>query len=346
MDESRFDALCRRVGEAASRRRALRLLLGLGLSPLLSAGGAAKNNTLGKRRKKRRRRCRKAGQTCVSFGQTLGPCCANSSCREVPNDQRQFCLCDPGFWDPNRDGFCVPTECGTLGEECASVEACCPPALGGGLTCATILDTKGPRGCGFLTQPDPPSRCCLGEGGAICTGDCDCCGDMACQNGRCVRTSCREVGEACRDVNNRCCGNGSAACAPVAAKDDVLCQPEGTELQCCLFDGQPCADSCECCGESRCRQGICKDLSSPGPQCKELGATCLGYQSTECCGYPDTQCCAFARCDDDAPYQGPGFCRRVCRQLGEACNDGTGGPQTQCCATFRCNDGVCERQSG
>lgn len=363
MDDQQFDRLTSHLGTvASSRRQVLALVLGAVLSVLLPGRASrAKCRVVCHQRdgqrvchrrcspdrqglgKRKRKRCRKAGQPCGSFGITLGTCCANSRCQAVPQDQRQFCLCNPDYGDPNRTGLCEPQVCGALGEVCTGVASCCPPALGGGLGCAPILN-KGPRGCGYLEQPDPPSRCCLGEGGAVCTGDCDCCGDLACQSGRCVRTSCRAVMEGCRTAQDVCCGGvGVAVCGTVAAKDDLICQDDDTALQCCRFDGQPCVDSCECCGASLCRVGICQDRSSPGPQCTELGETCGGYRSPACCGYPDTQCCAFARCDDDAPYQGPGYCRRVCRQLGETCNDGSGGPQTQCCATFRCNDGVCER---
>jgi hypothetical protein len=332
MDEARFDALARLAGEAAaSRRGALRLLVGLGLGAAVVAPGGrsdAKNNTLGKRRKRKRKRCRKAGQTCVSFGQTLGNCCKYSSCQEVPNDQRQFCLCDPGFWDPNRTGFCAPIDCLGLQAECTTAENCCQDALSG-TACAPIANTKGSRGCGFRTQPDPPSRCCLGEN-AICAGDCDCCGELTCQDGRCrvPEPVCLELSEAC-NAKEACCGGDSVrvTCDFIDPfKANGRCGgPTSRGDRCCTTYGWECQDACDCCGSLPCRHGTCQ-LTPVGQPCEET-AECF------------TGTCQFVNPKPDGSCLIPGNLpppQLCCFDEGGPCGD-----SCQCCGTLTCQDSVC-----
>jgi hypothetical protein len=327
MDGSRFDAFTRRWGAVrGSRRAALRSLVGVGLGALLAGPGWST-----RARKRRRKRCRKNGQTCVSFGQTLGPCCKNSSCQEVPQDQRKFCLCKPGFWDPNRTGFCVPVTCGSLGDACASVEECCPRAIGTGLACARIGNEKGPRGCGFLTQPDPPSRCCIGEAGTICTGDCDCCGDLTCQNGHCLpsRPVCLAVGETC-DEDAQCCGGNTTRtrCSRIdSGKANGRCGgPAALRNRCCTAEDWECEDTCDCCGSMRCINGSCR-YTLLGASCED-SSECVRGTCQVVLPKPDGSCLIPANLPP------PQLC---CLAEGEQCF----GTSCDCCGALTCQDSVC-----
>jgi hypothetical protein len=342
MDPSRFDDLLRALSTHRSRRGVLGLLgalTGLGM-----AGGGATARPRSRRPSVGAEACRTLTQSCTKKRPGIGRwrrCCAGLVCR---NTQCRIKECS-GFLGCGEgrgccEGKCVdlrtdPSNCGQCGKACGS-----SPCLGGRClsTCVEGLTACDGACVDLLRDPKHCGAC-----GVTCGGTTPRCIDGQCR--------CREQGEACPSSQESlsCCGadRGWLSCSSVDERklNQFTCPQSDTGLQCCLVDGQPCADHCDCCGSSFCssRTGTCTDGDSPSPRCTELGETCGGYRSTECCGFPDTQCCAFARCDDDAPYQGPGYCRRVCRQLGETCNDGSGGPQTQCCAPFRCNDGICDR---
>lgn len=318
-----FDRLSHRVTYSRRHRRHLLQLLGGALGVVsVSAGNATA-------KRKRKKRCRKNGQTCVNIGGPVGKCCKHSSCQEVPYDQSKFCLCKPGYWDPNRTGHCSPLVCQRLQGECSTAEICCQDQVGGGATCAAIANNKGPRGCGFLTGLGTTSRCCLGEGGSICTGDCDCCADLTCQGGRCrpPQPVCLEMGASCTsDV--QCCGGNTdrADCTFVDPfKGPFGCGLANQTTRCCTTEGWECEGTCDCCGSMICINGTC-GYTQPGQECLESSqcqaGTCQVVQPKH-----DNSCLIPAN-------QPP---PRLCC-LGEG---GECGTSCQCCGTLTCQDSAC-----
>ncbi len=312
MDDERFDALARRLGDASrSRRAALTLLTGGSLSALLGSVGAsadAAKRTRGKRGKAAQHASRSDprvyGLAC-RMAQPKGPirgekcgkrsdaakqhppdgCCPGSSCMRgtpavpVRKGKRGWCFCNDGTEpDPEHQGFCrkpPPRPCVGLQTICNARDVCCNATEGGDVTCAAIDAAKGRSQCATAGHH---GRCCL-VAQAACGNDCDCCGALRCQNGVCAPPPdvCHPLAESCADGEPCCPGAGSCqggrCCQADGAACGVLCSAEADCAACCAG---------YCRGDGRC---------GPVQGCTEYGQFCTS--GAECCNAVP---CTAGRC--------------------------------------------------
>lgn len=104
MDESRFDALARRLATGTSRRAGLKAaiggLFGVGMAALAPAGESG-----AKKKKKKRSACPQPGQPCAFHAQCCGMCRAGQCCA----GNHQQCAESKDCCDGSmcRLGFCV-----------------------------------------------------------------------------------------------------------------------------------------------------------------------------------------------------------------------------------------------
>jgi hypothetical protein len=113
------------------------------------------------------------------------------------------------------------------------------------------------------------AQCCKLET-MVCADDCQCCGSLRCQNGRCVPAPnvCHSLGDGCDDGEPCCPGAGTCIGG-----------------QCCRSDGGSCPVGCsqeqEC---AACCAGYCRDDGRCGPPqgCQQYGQACTAGTG-ECC---------------------------------------------------------------
>ncbi len=182
MDDRRFDALARSLGQGGSRRALLKGLLGL--SGVAAVGGLTRGEVEAARRPTPTPKPR----TCpgVQFPCGTSDCCCpdgTSKCGPdcCPNDQAQCC-----------DNACCYGTC--YGEElcCASpdqycsVDGCCSGVcVGEGQFCCRPAAV-----CGDACCLDTEYCCTPSEGVSICRGAGQCCVDANCDDGTCVDGAC------------------------------------------------------------------------------------------------------------------------------------------------------------
>jgi hypothetical protein len=299
MEDSRFDALTRRLITLAHPRRGLlAFIAGSGVGVLLEAtlrkGAAARDKYPRRQRRVAQRKptdgpirgqppgprlaCKFAGQKCGSMrvrrnGRTTRSfvrCCGEGAiCGHVLPDgstvrvgpsQRGKCLCDLCYDDADGDGICR------------------------------------------LTPPPP----CVALNGA-CSAYGDCC-DPGASVGAAIC-----IGDIC--TGRGFCPPASLACAVVKAqKGSTQCDalPEGTP-QCCKLQSIPCANDCQCCGSLRCENGTCVPCVADGIACP---AGCAANAECHLC------CAGFCRIDGKCgPPQGCVEYGGVCTRSSDCCND-------------------------
>jgi hypothetical protein len=156
------------------------------------------------------RLCRK--KCCETFrvvNKKVGICCRTNG--QGCSSAAECCLgsCSVGICQNQVIQF-PPATCLELLTPCNAGDICCPVVKIGDicptdtLQCAQIQSQKGPRTCG--TPGSSGVAVCCRPNCGICSDDCECCGDLRCQNGLCVSPppSCAGRGEAC-NVDKPCC---------------------------------------------------------------------------------------------------------------------------------------------
>lgn len=236
MDHSRFDDITRTL--AAPSRRSLLSVAGVAaLAALLGRDDADARRKRKKKKKPKSRTGNCVGRDCGpdGCGGNCGVCGERESCSEGT------CVCVPA---------CAGKACGSDGCD-GSCGGCIP-----GDTCQTsscVCATAGGRGPGELCDAD--SQCCPYPGvarycsrsgkasclgflkacrygiGGKCSGDCDCEGEMECQNGACQCPSDRVP-----HPSGGCCQPGRLPCGPRCCfSGDCLCFGGLTDCRCINF---------------------------------------------------------------------------------------------------------------
>lgn len=234
MDSRRFDTLIRALVASGSRRGAIRLLVGLGFGGTVTPLGAERVAAA----------CGlvRTSEQGASRCQAGKPCCENARCKN------HRCKCKAGWCDTDDDGVCespihTNANCNHCGDACDEFQecthdfggpttVCCRPLQQlcdvdqsgaqcclhtGTLSCRAIANNKGGNfGCGFLEQPNPPTRCCIPDGGVGASGDCDCCGASVSCEGACIPAACANT-----------CTKSCATDADCGCGNLLTCQEEG-----------------------------------------------------------------------------------------------------------------------
>jgi len=131
-----------------------------------------------------------------------------------------------------------------------------------------------------------------------------------------------------------CCQtSGTLQCQNYGACGSI----QGGSTRCCVPDGGTCNQLCDCCGTSRCFNGVCHPSPGQYPDSRcPTGTTLLGTCSndSECCQYGEANgsvvCAAYGTGCAVTPGQ------RCCRPSGKPCTD-----NCDCCGTMTCNSGTC-----
>jgi len=251
----------------------------------------------------------------------------------------------------------------------------CTACRGPSLTCLLGGILPG-QGCcnGAVCRPAPiVPRCCVGTGEA-CTNSLDCCGFMQCQDGTCQAGregsfcidssecgegltcqtfTCQPEGMMCIDASEPCMGSGvccdGLACAP-HRDPDMAVEPPPDE--CCAAGGGSCSADEDCCGRTRCEEGMCACVAMDG-DCDSDSDCCDGMGCVGGLCYPTAACGEEnERCIDAGP---PGQCcgRLACRpdtfgaSARDCCSTEACRTDEQCCGEMRCVEGSCRaRLSG
>jgi hypothetical protein len=250
--------------------------------------------------------CGQFGAACV-LGSLNSVCCDGFVCAAGE------CQVDPcpglpsvGHFVSCPGGVCCDEVCSPTCGQCKALQSsdCLPVIAGPPLCCVrdAVCDVIR-SGCGL----DDDLRCCLPEGG-LCTGTCDCCGDLACVGGVCQVDTC--AGLDCDD-NDPCTTD--------------TCDASGTCVHTSRADGAACVGrSGVCCGGA-CRECCTDDQCDDGDLCTEDrcdGGTCV-HTPLETCGacLPAAAPCIFdGQCCSHLCHQGTGpYPRQCCAQRGDAC---------------------------
>ena len=300
MDGATFDTLVKRL----TRRSAVRMLSGgalasLGMSAL--AGNDRRNKHVQRRclpapksclvkpkKKDDRRRCQRCCQTYRPVSASKGVCCQpiGYGCRSTA----ECCLgiCTVGLCQ-NEVVQLPPVPCRGLLAPCTTADVCCPVVKVGdtcpnpNLQCAPIQLQKGPQACGT-----PGVAVCCSPSCGFCSNDCECCGDLRCQNGICgPPPPCHQLGEACTD--------GEPCCAGAGTCNGAIC---------CLADGASCP-----CGEPGNCQGCCSGICGPDGRCGSGSPPCAA-RGQACVDRP---CCITLGEDSIPPMHCRGLHLARCR---------------------------------
>jgi hypothetical protein len=182
MDDRRFDALSRGLGQGISRRRALAAAFGVLLG---GAGVAAGLEPAGATRPLRGRAFRSA---CTADRQCRSPLVCRRE-RGLPRTERNRCGCPAGqTWCPDL-GLCVvigsADHCTGCGDACPGGATCCADQA----TCAVLASDV--DHCGACGDPCDPARADgCSAGSCACGGGPACAGNQFCREGACVEATC------------------------------------------------------------------------------------------------------------------------------------------------------------
>ena len=285
MDDKRFDALAKFVGEPTTRRWAFRSLTGGAFGAVLGLLGLTETEAGKKGKKKRGGGGGGGGNDGKGKGKGKKPSCSGlRKCGKRCCGKRQFC-CD----DARK--VCCPdnAECCNVGP---GTGACCSPPN----RCAKpIGNDAAPSEC------CPPERqftgfgvirCCPGGtrslGTEISSDDGPCCPEEKyCSTSQTGGKCCPDIAPVCLDRNTgQCCDEGNAC-------GDTCCAPPFS--QCCNGDCRhddfgpwtPCGGTL-CCWEGRecCAGGACCD-----PATQVCVPDCLGPGMPNCCPKENPGCC-------------------------------------------------------
>lgn len=210
-------------------------------------------------------------------------------------------------------GVCTSNTTGGLaiGAECNQTGQC--SQAGGSASCAT----NGIDADGVL-------NCCRNDGGS-CTASTDCCGGLACVDGRCGSGGGSGgsigLGGQC-SVTDECSQAGGA----------VFCDDNGIAsdgaLNCCRYEGGGCGGGTHCCGGLECTAGVCTPIGgTPQGGSTGLGGACAS--DAECTAEGGSSLCR----DNGIASDGE---RNCCRYEGGGC-----GSDPHCCVGLVCLNGVC-----
>jgi hypothetical protein len=334
MDDVRFDALTRALGEATTRRGLTRLLAGLALGGLLGPiSSDAKKH--GKGKSKRKSKGKDKGKQAEDRGVgTEG---------KKGHGGRATITCRAPGQSCSRNAQCCSSKCVKGTCRCTQASQCPDPG-----PCKTRVCTA----AGACTpQPAPPDTPC-GDGdacteGSRCDGQGTCVAGTAksCDDGvACTRDGCEPATGCTHTPDDTQCDGGK-----VCDRQDGCVCPQGTrECGNRCVDTQSDPDHCGACGTAcdggagTCRGGVCATPEVCDGDDNDLdgevdeGAHC---PSNKVCQGGACVCPAGTRdCDGDD----------ACEQLGTdqhcaGCNDACGGGQVcqgGTCVTT-CGDGVC-----
>lgn len=266
MDGRRFDRLARAAGRAATRRGALRALVGavLALGPLAAADPAAA--------------CLAEGRPC---DHDRDACCSGACCQAA--NGRRFCV--DVRTDRDHCGGCEGRRC-RPDQVCRGGRCICPPDRQDICDdrCVDLSKDRNHcgqcgRGCGQCGRNcdidlDVWEACCGGECVNVRTDrdNCGRCGrrcspDRVCENASCV---CPRGWERCRGVcidlarDTDHCGGCDRRCRPgeVCFRGECFCQIDHIDCgEACIdprFDDKNCGGCEIACGEGReCQDGWC-----------------------------------------------------------------------------------------
>jgi hypothetical protein len=323
MDPRRFDTLVQTLSAAASRRRALAVILaGLAAPRLAGLAAAAKGNGRGQARGTDRGAGRDRKQQPRQATQDRAAKKDERPCRHPgqPCDDKHPC-CDPGSTICGAGGRGAVTRC----------TSCDPGEIACGNQCIPACTAHDQ--CHEAGECDPDNHVCTNPAkadGASCNADGDACtvGDT-CQSGTCVAGPAKTcpVCQACRggdcesvadDPNcaRICCGG--ECCLGVRA-----CDASGA----CVTCAQTCPASCDVCfnltdGTTKCGTGSATPGSTSGTACRPCSS------NAECPA--DFPFCVFSQTvretnesritATEVPGQPPfGFCPDVPASIGGAC---------------------------
>jgi hypothetical protein len=349
MDDRRFDALTRALGQGGSRRALLKGLLGLGG---VAAAGTVLRDTDAARRGSSGPQTPAPQPSTPPQPTAPAPTPAATTVPRCPGNQTPCgadCCCPAGNTKcgsdccPDGQAECCDGACcyGT----CYGEELCCPP---------------GSRACDGVCYP-----------GGCCTDDdcgllCEVCGsDHVCH-------SCEEAGQVCQ--NGTCVPSTTPTptftstpdpCAGVTCTTPPLCHtaPGRCDNGQCSYPqagaGTDCGACQVCDGAGNCRP--VQDNTDPSGECP-AGSTCCGgaccsgtcYGEGQCCPTGQPVCsrdgCCEGQCVDEGQFCCPdaGICGDICCLASERCCESSAGASTcnQCCADAdctgaRCIDGTC-----
>jgi len=167
LDADRFDALVRSIPVLASRRAALKGVLGTGAASVIAYfGGAAADAKKHRRKKKKKKKCQTGTQKCAGICCPVGSCIGGSCC---PTDQTCGAICCPAGQRCGNaaTGTCVAGQgtCATGADTCAANNVI---TCNGNNACACFQATDGSTRCGQPISGISPSDC------GDCTTDADC----------------------------------------------------------------------------------------------------------------------------------------------------------------------------
>jgi hypothetical protein len=335
MDQSRFDALTRWLGDATRSRRAILQLLALGsLGPLLgrvlpSAAGAATRN-------------RKLGR--------------HAHAQSIPGDPRTYssgCRRTTPFGVAERGEKCGRR---TKAAKDHPPDGCCPGAASmhrdeNGFYYPVTGGQRGRCRCKDGYEPDPerqgscrkiPRRPCVNLNVACSALDL-CCQYPTGGGGVCT-------GSVHDGVVTIDCGISCAIVQPQKGRTHCDVAGDGVN-ECCKKANWDCETDCQCCGALRCQNGhcvpppdICHSAGDPcddGEPCCPGAGACLGGR---CCVADTVACPAGCNAGADCPACCAGYCRgdrrcgpvQGCVGYAQPCTSGA-----ECCNDVPCIGGLC-----
>ncbi len=304
--------------------------------------------------------CGSVGESCCGDGCVAGAVCNDEGACEAETGcggEGQPC-CGDGFCNTTQacvredDAQAGPGECRPLSEVQAG-DAMTPGTNGGDQDMDGEDDGCGKEG----------NRCCLPwfscEAGLNCEllglGSINTCKDcvragQSCGSGRGLFSNPLE-GQDCCGLNvclpglgwgSRCCSPAGLFCNPLQGDLGCCGQARCEGFVCsCQEPNEQCSSFVDCCGFTRCRDGVCRECALAGEACENTRGCCDGNvcgeqmsgdgeMSQVCCRQQDSpctnesDCCGFAACING---------RCSCSAAGEPCMLGN---DQECC------DGICD----
>ncbi|MGH2616207.1 MAG: hypothetical protein ACRDJC_13265 [Thermomicrobiales bacterium] len=181
MDDDRFDALARFLGQGVSRRAAaarLAALGGMGLAGLDNVD--ARKGKKGKKKANKKKKAKKNKERCLRISErpcrTDEECCEDLVCRRIPGCPQPDLLRCCGQEDEPCDNdcdCCIQFSCaprqGNTCQDCAFLSEICDTEE----DCCRLTATCDVSACGA------DNRCCH-DIGLSCTSQCDCCEGLVC----------------------------------------------------------------------------------------------------------------------------------------------------------------------
>ena len=225
---------------------------------------------------------------------------------------------------PGRTDAGPPRDCGEVGGMCCETGARCETGAtceddsccatpGGGAACG------GPDDCCGTDNDCVGGKCCVLQMGS-CRTSSDCCSDLLCADGLCLRPF-----EECGRESQTCCADDECRSGLVCAGG--TCEPCGADGEIC------CKPPSECEGELTCSEGRCE---APDPMCGGDGQPCCAGDACDgtlactdgTCAEPMVEC-GYLDCDECTRHYPCGWCDGV------GCTTGSStGPDSGSCGDW------------